>query len=102
MTDGIPAKEAPTLSPDRRAFLDRLEIAAYRGGVKAVAREPGSVDLYRVAPSVAPPTPAPGVADARSQAVSDLARQAVELALARIASREYHGSVERRIAGWGY
>jgi arylsulfatase A-like enzyme len=102
MTDGIPAKEAPTLSTDRRSFLDRLEIAAYRGNVKAVSREHGETRLYGASPTEAPAILRTAPSDRTSEEVAALAQQAVELALARVASHEYHGSVERRIAGWGY
>jgi len=101
MTDGIPPKEVPNVSPERMNFLNRLEVAAYRGGEKAVAGESGSSRAYRavrplrsVRPDELRVTEAPGAVEA--------ARAALELATARIASQPFHGSVERRIAGWGY
>ncbi|HYA10550.1 MAG TPA: sulfatase [Thermoplasmata archaeon] len=102
MTDGIRASEIPAASAEWKAFLDRLEVAAYRGSTKAVAHEDGRVDAYRVAvPDLgAPPVRAEGDPDAAE--LAELARRALELAAARIASQPYHGSVEQRIAGWGY
>ena len=102
MTDGIAAREVPGIAPERLAFLDRLEVAAYQGDRKAVATESGSARAFRVGRplhDVRPPEhPDAGV----SGETARLARVALELAQARIASRPYHGSVERRIAGWGY
>jgi len=102
MTDGIRAAEIPAASAEWKSFLDRLEVAAYRGSTKVVAHEDGSVQAFRVA---VPDRGAPPVrieADHDADELGELARRAVELAAARIASQPYHGSVERRIAGWGY
>ncbi len=102
MTDGIGAGEIPNARPEWRSFLDRLEVAVYRGPMKVVAREGGAVQAFRVSvPARAERGEsldgAPETAD-----LVELARRAVELAVARIAASPYHGSVERRIAGWGY
>ena len=102
MTDGIPAGEAPSMPAARRQLLDRLEVAAYRGNFKGVAREDGTVEVYRVSPSAAPASPEAAAPGSERDAIADVARQALELAKARIASHQYHGSVEHRIAGWGY
>jgi arylsulfatase A-like enzyme len=104
MTDGIRPAEIPRAPEVWRKFLDRLEVAVYRGTVKAVAREDGSVDVLRVQvpDRGVPPEPVAGDAEPDARELAELARRAVELASARIASQPYHGSVERRIAGWGY
>lgn len=102
MTDGIPPGEAPTMPRRRRELLDRLEIAAYLGTVKAIVHEDGSVELFRVSPAVSPSLPSPLPEGPEGAPVAQLARDALSLAKARIASRQYHGSVEHRIAGWGY
>ncbi len=102
MTDGIGAGEIPHARPEWRAFLDRLEVAVYRGTTKVVVREGGTTQACRVAiPARDVPEPlAPG-ADGVGE-LTELARRTVELAAAKIAADPYHGSVERRIAGWGY
>jgi arylsulfatase A-like enzyme len=102
MSDGIPAAEAPTMSAERRKLLDRLDIAAYRGDLKAIVSEEGMPRAFRVSPSRAEIDPPAAEAGPETSEVIELARSALELTRARIASREYHGSVERRIAGWGY
>ncbi len=102
MTDGMPAGEEHGVAEGRRHLLDRLEIAAYRGNVKGVAGEGGETSSYRVsAEALGVPTRLAGDGS-ESTAVVELARGAMELAKARISSRAYHGSVEHRIAGWGY
>ncbi len=102
MTDGMPAGEERGVDEARRHLLDRLEVAAYRGNVKAVAGEVGDPSSYRVsAEAVGVPTRLAGDS-AEPAAVIELARAAIDLARARISSRAYHGSVEHRIAGWGY
>jgi arylsulfatase A-like enzyme len=102
MTDGIAAKEVPGISAERLRFLDRFEIAAYQGDRKAVTGEAGNARAFQVQrPCREIRPPAHPRADEAQETVK-AARAAVELALARIASRPYHGSVERRIAGWGY
>ncbi len=104
MTDGIRPTEIPRAPEAWRRFLDRLDIAVYRGPVKAVAHEDGSVEAFRVQvpDQGAPPVRLDADADPELRELGELARRAVELASARIASQPYHGSVERRIAGWGY
>ncbi len=102
LTDGIRAAEIPRAPAEWRRFLDRLEVAAYRGTLKALAHEDGAVEAFRIAVpdgGIAPsrPEPSPEVTE-----LGELARRALELAQARIASQPYHGSVEGRIAGWGY
>jgi len=102
MTDGIPEREAPGMSPARRQSLNWLGVAAYRGNTKAIAGERSETRVYRVTPAEAPHSPslAPEGTDARE--VAALAGEAVELATQRIASKQFHGDVENRLAGWGY
>jgi arylsulfatase A-like enzyme len=102
MTDGIPAGEVPLVPADRLAFLNRLEVAAYRGERKAVAGESGSRRAYRVERPLRSVRPDELEVGGDAAALVEAARDALELATARIASQPYHGSVERRIAGWGY
>lgn len=102
MTDGIPEGEGLGMSPARREFLNRLEVAAYRGGTKAIAGERGNVDVYRVSPDRAPHSPERAPPGPETEEVTRLARDALALAAARIAGHEYHGDVEQRLAGWGY
>jgi len=102
MTDGIAEREVPGVSADRLRFLNRLEIAAYEGDAKAVAGEQGPPRAFRVGRPFRDPRPPERPDASQTSEVARSARAAVELALARIASRPYHGSVERRIAGWGY
>ena len=102
MTDGIPAGEVRGATPDRMAFLDRLEIAAYRGPYKAVASERGTVRAYRVVRPLRDVRPEELPSPGEATPLAEAARSALELAAARIASKPYHGSVEHRIAGWGY
>lgn len=102
MTDGIPPGEIPNVSAARRGFLDRLEIAAYARSHKAVAGEHGTTRLYRVAMPDRGARPTPLGEEDEAKEVGAIARQAFELASARIAAQPYHGSIERRIAGWGY
>lgn len=102
MTDGIPPGEIPDVTSSRREFLDRLEVAVYSGGAKGLASQDGSVRAYRVVQperGVSPPSLEPG---GEGKDVARLAQEALELASARIAAQPYHGSTERRIAGWGY
>jgi arylsulfatase A-like enzyme len=102
MTDGIAPKEVEGVTASRLEFLNRLEVAAYSGDRKAVAGESGPARAYRVARPLADPRPPEAPSDATTAEAVRAARAAVDLALARIASKPYHGSVERRIAGWGY
>ncbi len=102
MTDGIPSGEIPNVSAARKGFLDRLEIAVYSGATKAVAGEAGAVRSYRVAMPERGVRPTPLEEGPETRRVAELARQAHDLASARIAAQPYHGSIERRIAGWGY
>lgn len=104
MTDGIRPAEIPHAPEAWRRFLDRLEVAVYRGSTKALAHEDGSVDTFRieVPDRGGSPVRLDAEGDPELRELGELARRAVELASARIASQPYHGSVERRIAGWGY
>lgn len=102
MTDGIPEREAPGMSTARRQSLNWLGVAAYRGNTKAVAGERSEPRVYRVTPSDSPHSPPLAEAGADSTEVAELARQALELAAQRIASKQFHGDVENRLAGWGY
>jgi arylsulfatase A-like enzyme len=102
MTDGIPTGEVRGASRDRHAFLDRLEVAAYRGDQKAVASETGTLKMYRVERPLRTVRPEELGATPEIAPLAGAAREALELASARIASKPYHGSVEHRIAGWGY
>ncbi|MGP8078095.1 MAG: sulfatase-like hydrolase/transferase [Thermoplasmata archaeon] len=102
MTDGIPDKEAPGMSPQRREFLNWLGVAAYRGDTKAIAGERAETEVFRVSPADAPHSPALAPKGGPSAEVAELARQAFELAAQRIASKQFHGDVEQRLAGWGY
>ncbi len=102
MSDGIPPGEVGVVPPERMSFLNRLEVAAYRGEQKAVAGDGRDVRAYRVARPVRDVRPPELSTRDEAAATADAAREALELARARIASRPYHGSVERRIAGWGY
>ena len=102
MTDGIPPGEVPHVSAERLAWLNRLEVAAYQGGLKGVAGEAGSARAYRVERPLRNARPQEVASTGEGRPVVDAARAALELATARIASVPYHGSVERRIAGWGY
>ncbi len=102
MTDGIGSGEIPTARPDWRAFLNRLEVAAYRGTTKVVAREGGAVEAYHVAVPDRGVPPARAEGEPEALELAALARGAVATAAERIAANPYHGSVERRIAGWGY
>ncbi len=93
---------SPGVPEGRLEFLNRLEVAAYEGDRKAVAGESGADRAYQVGSPLPDPCPPVAPADAATAGATRSARSAVELALARIASKPYHGSVERRIAGWGY
>jgi arylsulfatase A-like enzyme len=102
MTDGLLPKEQTDLPPERRALLDRLEIATYRGELKAIAAPNGETRVFRVSRSD-PTVPAQPEADGPgSESIGEAARSAIALASARIASQPAHGSVKRRLAGWGY
>ncbi len=102
MTDGIPAGEIPHVTPERKAFLDRLELAVYSRTAKGLAGENGEVRAFRVAVPDRGVSPAVLDDPTRATEVSRLAREAWELASARISAQPYHGTTERRIAGWGY
>ncbi len=102
MTDGTAPKEVPGVPEGRLEFLNRLEVAVYEGDRKAVAGESGADRAYQVGSPLPDPCPPVAPADAATAGATRSARSAVELALARIASKPYHGSVERRIAGWEY
>jgi arylsulfatase A-like enzyme len=102
MTDGIAPKEVAGVPDARLSFLNRLEVAAYEGDRKAVAGESGSARAFRVGRPLSDPRPPEAPSDLAAAEATRSAKSAVELALARIASKPYHGSVERRIAGWGY
>ena len=102
MTDGIRAAEIPAAAPEWKAFLDRLEVAVYRGGAKVVAHEDGRTETFRVAVPDRGVAPEPLPGGPETAELEELARRALELAQARIASQPYHGQVEHRIAGWGY
>ncbi len=102
LTDGLMPEEAPELAPDRRAFLDRVEVATYRGSAKAIVGSDDVVRRFEVSsadplqgarslPAPVPPTE-----------FEEGARSVAQAARARVAAQPYHGSVERRIAGWGY
>jgi len=101
MTDGFASREVAGVTPERLRFLDRLEVAAYQADRKAVAGEHGDARAFRVRRPATEMTP-PELSEPDARETVRAARGAVELALARIASRPYHGSIERRIAGWGY
>lgn len=102
MSDGIPAGQIPHVGEERRRFLDRLEIAAYHRASKGVVREDGTTGVY----AAARPMGAVRLGDAAHGPEADVAlaeaRRVYDLATSRIASRPFHGSVEKRIAGWGY
>jgi arylsulfatase A-like enzyme len=102
MTEGMSPTEAKELPADRRALLDRFELAAYRGSFKAVAKGSGDTTIFRASPGdpAAPLGPA-GDADG-ARAVGELAREMFARAEARIASSPARGSVLKRLAGWGY
>ncbi|MGP8110441.1 MAG: sulfatase [Thermoplasmata archaeon] len=102
MTDGLGKEQLSEFPPERKEFLDRLEVAAYRGGVKAIADQARKVRLFSVAgsgPLGVPPTMPTGP---EADPVAELSLIALDLATSRITSRPYHGSVKRRLAGWGY
>ncbi len=102
MTDGLLPAEQAELSPERRALLDRLMVATYRGGLKAIADSRGEVRVFRVS-SRDPREPAVPAADgAEGAAIRDEAIRAVETARDRISSQPARTSVMHRIAGWGY
>ena len=102
MTDGIPKAEVGVVPEERLRFLDRLEIAAYRADRKAVASELGTSRLYRAERPLRDVRAAELAPDAGSAELIAAAREALDTATARIASKPYHGTVEHRIAGWGY
>jgi arylsulfatase A-like enzyme len=102
MTDGLMPEEAPELPSDRRKFLDRLEVASYRGAWKSISGVDGTVRLFRVAPDDPTVAAAPVPASDETREMEALGREMAEIAAVRVASQPYHGSVERRIAGWGY
>jgi len=102
MTDGLGKEQVGEIPLGRREFLDRLEVAAYRGEFKAIAGPSRSVRLFGVSgqgPLGVPPSAPHG---AEADAVGQLSLDALDLAAARIASQPYHGSVKQRLAGWGY
>jgi arylsulfatase A-like enzyme len=102
LTDGLMPEEAPELSAERRAFLDRVEVATYQGTSKAIVGREGPTRLFQVAPHD-PTAPAQEcAASVTGPEFEALARSVAEAASARLAAQPYHGSVERRIAGWGY
>jgi arylsulfatase A-like enzyme len=102
MTDGLLPAEQAQLPAERRDLLDKLMVATYRGGLKAIAEIRGEVRVFRVSSRDpgAPAVPAPDGAE--GAAIRDEALKAVELANARITSQPARTSVMRRIAGWGY
>lgn len=102
MTDGIPDREAPGMSASRRESLNWLAVAAYRGNTKAIAGERTPTRVFRVSPEDAPHSPSLVPTDPDATRVSELAEQALAAAAQRIASRQFHGDVEQRLAGWGY
>jgi arylsulfatase A-like enzyme len=102
MTDGIASKEVPGVSTERLRFLDRLQVAAYQGDRKVVSGEDGESRAFHVGRPAREARPSEFAETDAVRETREAARAAVDLALARIASRPYHGSVERRIAGWGY
>jgi len=102
MTDGIRAAEIPAAPAEWVRFLDRLDVAVYRGTTKVVAHEDGRTEAFRVAVPDRGDPPARLGGGPEVEGLAELARRAVELAIARASSQPYHGSVERRIAGWGY
>jgi hypothetical protein len=102
MTDGIPEREAPGMSTERREFLNWLGVAAYRADTKAIAGERTPTTVYRVSPADAPHSPGLAGESASSTEVAALAQNALALAAQRIASKQFHGDVEQRLAGWGY
>jgi arylsulfatase A-like enzyme len=102
MTDGIPPAEIPGVAAPRKAFLDRLEVAVYLGGTKGLASQDGSARATEVARPDRGVAPRPVDGTAAAADAVRLAREAYELATARISAQPYHGTTERRIAGWGY
>lgn len=90
------------MSLSRRQSLNWLGVAAYRGNTKAIAGERSETRVYRVSAADAPHSPALAPESTDSQEVAALAGLALELAAQRIASKQFHGDVENRLAGWGY
>lgn len=102
MTDGIPHGEIPGVTETRKRFLDRLEIAVYAGAGKAVRSEDGSCRAVKVAMPDRGAVPRELGDPGLTEQLNRLAAEAFELASARISAQPYHGTTERRIAGWGY
>jgi arylsulfatase A-like enzyme len=102
MTDGLLPKEQEELPASRRALLDRLELAVYRGPYKSVVGGSGAPAVFRVSAGEpgAPAVPAPSDDGARD--VARLAREAFDRMEAKIAAGPSDGSVLKRLAGWGY
>ena len=95
MTDGLPAREAQSLSEERRRRLDRVQIAGYRGEFKTLLDQSGLLYRMRLEPGgahlIAPGEPADG---------PDLAD--VLPRLRSVLNLPEPKSVADRIAGWGY
>lgn len=102
MTDGLLPTEQTELPAARRALLDRLEVATYVGGLKVIAAPSGEIRVLRVSSADASVRAGPVTDGTDVEPIRRAGREALELAQARIASGPAHGSVKRRLAGWGY
>ncbi len=102
MNDGLTPNEAPELPPERRAFLDRFDVVTYQGRLKAIASKSGPARLFGVSSE----SPLQGVVELavtpEAKELVEFTRDLQESAWSRASGQPYHGTVERRIAGWGY
>jgi len=102
MTDGLGREQVSEIPPERRVYLDRIEVAAYQGNVKAIADTTRNVRLFDVSESGPLAVPPSLQDDPKKNPVAELSLKALDLATSGIASRPYQDSVKRRLAGWGY
>jgi arylsulfatase A-like enzyme len=102
MTDGLLPNEQAELPAARRDLLDRLEVATYRGPLKGIASAALPPRVFTVSGRIADTNAPPAAEGPGADAMRALAQAAFDTAQARIASKPSHGSLERRLAGWGY
>ncbi len=102
MNDGLRPKEAPEMPADRRALLDRFEIASFRGELKLVASPTGAPASFRVLSGEPRRPEQPSGGGPIDPELERAGRAALADAQARLSGKVFEESVERRIAGWGY
>lgn len=95
MTDGVSRTEAARLPEVRRRALDRVQVAAYRDGLKTIVDQSGLE--YRIALDRGAASLVPGTPDEDPSLANELLAR-----LRTVLNLPEPTSVSQRIAGWGY